>query len=57
MQVGYDEFVDALVRDTVAPDAMKKRGLTAKEAMGVDDYADFVHQQIHGEKVKHAYAM
>ena len=35
--INYDEFVDALARDTVAPDAMGKRGLTVKEAMGVED--------------------
>ena len=30
------QFVDELARDTVAPAAMGKRGLQAKEAMGVD---------------------
>ena len=33
--VDYKEFVDALARDTVAPAAMGKRGMQAKEAMGV----------------------
>jgi hypothetical protein len=32
------EFVDALARDTVAPAAMGKRGMQAKEAMGVSAY-------------------
>ena len=50
-KVGYDEFVDALVRDTVAPDAMKKRGMQSKDAMGVDAYAA-LDQQIHGQKVR-----
>ena len=35
--VSYDEFVDALARDTVVVAAMGKRGMQAKEAMGVAD--------------------
>ena len=35
--VDYKEFVDALARDTVAPAAMGKRDMQAKQAMGVDD--------------------
>jgi len=54
-QISYDEFVDALARDTVAPAAMNKRGLQSKEAMGVGAY-DMLEQQLgHGNKVKHAY--
>ena len=36
-EVNYKEFVDALARDTVAPAAMGKRDMQAKEAMGQDD--------------------
>ena len=39
-QVDYKEFVDVLARDTVAPAAMGKRGMQAKEAMGVDGRPD-----------------
>ena len=35
-QVDYKEFVDVLARDTVAPAAMGKRDMQAKEAMGVE---------------------
>ena len=38
-EINYDEFVDALARDTVAPAAMGKRGMQSKEAMGVDAQA------------------
>ena len=54
--VSYEEFVDKLARGTVAPAAMGKRGMQSKEAMGVDAY-QVLDQQIHGEKVKHAYSM
>ena len=54
-QVTYDEFVDALARDTVAPAAMGKRGMLSKDAMGVDAYAA-LDEQLKGRKVKHAYA-
>ena len=36
-EVNYKEFVDALARDTVAPAAMGKRDMQAKDAMGQDD--------------------
>ena len=39
-QVDYKEFVDVLARDTVAPAAMGKRDMQAKEAMGVDGRPD-----------------
>jgi len=39
-EVDYKEFVDVLARDTVAPAAMGKRDLQAKEAMGKDDLDD-----------------
>ena len=53
--VDYKEFVDALARDTVAPAAMGKRGMQAKEAMGVEslDKAFLGH----GNAPKHAMAM
>ena len=35
-QVDYKEFVDVLARDTVAPAALGKRDMQAKEAMGVE---------------------
>ena len=35
--ISYEEFVDHLARGTVAPAAMGKRGMQAKEAMGVAD--------------------
>ena len=52
--VDYKEFVDALARDT-APAAMGKRGMQAKEAMGVEslDKAFLGH----GNAPKHAMAM
>jgi hypothetical protein len=34
--ISYEEFVDVLARETVAPAAMGKRGMQSKEAMGVD---------------------
>ena len=34
--ISYEEFVDKLARDSVAPAAMGKRGMQSKEAMGVD---------------------
>ena len=37
-EISYEEFVDALARDTVAPAAMGKRGMQALEAMGVSAY-------------------
>jgi len=54
-QISYEEFVDALARDTCAPAAMNKRGLQAMEAMGTADVdPTFLG---HGPKIKHAYAM
>ena len=35
-EISYEEFVDALARDTVAVAALNKRGMNAREAMGVD---------------------
>lgn len=43
-QISYNEFVDVLARETVMMDAMKKRGMQSKEAMGVDAYAMIDHQ-------------
>ena len=37
-QVVYNEFVDVLARDTVAPAALGKRGMQSKEAMGESAY-------------------
>lgn len=36
--ISYQEFVDGLVRETVALAAMGKHGMQPKEAMGVDEY-------------------
>lgn len=36
--ISYEEFVDALARETVAPAAMGKRGMQSTEAMGVDNH-------------------
>merc|ERR1711871_1121791 len=36
-EISYEEFVDMLARDTVANAAMGKRGMQAKDAMGVVD--------------------
>ena len=49
--VDYDEFVDALARDTVAPDAMGKRGMLSKDAMGVDAY-EMLNEQLGHKKIK-----
>ena len=53
-QVDYKEFVDVLARDTVAPAALGKRDMQAKEAMGVEslDKAFLGH----GNAVKNARA-
>jgi len=45
--IGYNEFVDALARDTVAPAAMGKRGMQSLEAMGVDSQEHLAHQLGH----------
>ena len=37
-QVSYAEFVDALARDSVAPAALGKRGMQAKEIFGTDGF-------------------
>ena len=39
-QIDYKEFVDALARDTVSINAMRKRDMQSKEAMGVDAYVE-----------------
>ena len=51
--VSYEEFVDKLARETVAPDAMGKRGLQSSEAMGVDAYELMDQQLGPGKKEKH----
>ena len=40
-EVDYKEFVDVLARETVTLAAMGKRGMQAKEAMGVDDLEEW----------------
>lgn len=50
--VSYEEFTDKLVRETVAPAAMGKRGLQSKEAMGVDAQAWLNKQLGHGAAPK-----
>ena len=52
-QVKYDEFVDALARDTVNPAAMGKRGMQSKEAMGESAYALLDEMIAGGPKKKH----
>ena len=52
--VDYDEFVDALARDTVAPDAMGKRGLQSKDAMGIDGQEMLNEQLGHKKHKNHA---
>ena len=49
--INYDEFVDALARDTVAPDAMGKRGMQSDEAMGVSAFA-LLEEQLGHKKVE-----
>jgi Ca2+-binding EF-hand superfamily protein len=49
--IEYNEFIDHLARDTVAPAAMGKRGLQADEAMGVHVHEHLAHQLGH-QKVK-----
>jgi len=43
--ISYEEFVDKLARETVAPAAMGKRGLQSKDAMGIDAY-EMMDQQL-----------
>ena len=50
--VSYEEFVDALARDAVAPAAMGKRGMQSKEAMGVDAQEMLAHQLGHSKQKK-----
>ena len=45
--VSYEEFVDALARDTVSNAAMGKRGKQSLEAMGVDSQEMLAHQLGH----------
>jgi Ca2+-binding EF-hand superfamily protein len=45
--VSYEEFVDKLARETVAPAAMGKRGMQSKEAMGVDSQEMLAQQLGH----------
>ena len=45
--VSYEEFVDKLARETVAPAAMGKRGMQSKEAMGVDSQEMLAEQLGH----------
>ena len=51
--VSYEEFVDKLARETVAPAAMGKRGMQSAEAMGVDAYELMDQQLGHGGIKKH----
>jgi len=48
-EISYEEFVDALARETVSNAAMGKRGLQSKEAMGVDAQEMLVHQLGHSK--------
>jgi len=57
-EIDYKEFVDTLARDTVAPAAMGKRDMQAKEAMGVADLdPEFLgHKKVKNYKVGEAVA-
>ena len=50
--VSYEEFVDKLARETVAPAAMGKRGMQSLEAMGVDSQEMLAKQLGHGNVKK-----
>ena len=50
--ISYNEFVDKLARETVAPAAMGKRGMQSLEAMGVDAQEMIAMQLGHGKKEK-----
>ena len=50
-QIEYNEFIDHLARDTVAPAAMGKRGMQSKEAMGVDAQ-ELLNEQLGHKKIK-----
>jgi len=50
-EISYNEFVDALARETVADAAMGKRGMHSKDAMGVDAY-EMLHAQLGHAKIK-----
>jgi len=50
--ISYEEFVDKLGRDTVAPAAMGKRGLQSLQAMGVDSQEMLAHQLGHMKQKK-----
>ena len=50
--ISYEEFVDALARDTVSNAAMGKRGMQSKDAMGVDSQEMLAHQLGHTKLAK-----
>mgnify|MGYP001360500969 CR=1 FL=1 len=50
--ISYEEFVDKLARETVAPAAMGKRGMQSKEAMGVDSQEMLAAQLGHAKLKK-----
>jgi len=56
--IDYKEFVDTLARDTVAPAAMGKRDMQAREAMGVADLdPEFLgHKKVKNYKIGEASA-
>ena len=43
--IDYNEFIDKLARDTVAPGAMGKRGMQSKDAMGEDAF-EMLNEQV-----------
>ena len=49
--ITYDEFVDVLARETVNPEAIGKRGMSSKEAFGVDNWAMLDQAMGKGKKV------
>jgi hypothetical protein len=48
--ISYEEFVDALCRETVAPAAMGKRGMQSEEAMGVSAF-EMLEEQLGHKKL------
>ena len=56
-QIGYEEFVDMLARDTVAPAAMGKRDLQPLAAMGVEAIAsnEYDYRGVEDPRKKHVF--
>ena len=52
--IDYNEFIDKLARDTVAPGAMGKRGMQSKDAMGEDAF-EMLNEQVRMQFNNHAH--